>query len=355
MTELFTRLTFNENDWIVPSGHPWKKSNQGKTNIPYENQYGFGHEEWIFNTRYYVESFQYGYIRGLRRFHAHDNKVDRVHLYTVQKEAQQKLIYYLGFINDVHLLDDDWETTFPKVAKVYNEYSESVKEEVEKSKGDKAGLSKDEFIPVVRFKVENAFLYDEPILVKNFPLERYKRFQPYRITNEILDIFSFVKIEKSGLPFKFTAGKANQTERYNRYSSSSEKSIIKTHSKIVDRLEEFLKPAYSLKKENISIEKTRFKGNIADIVTIETDRSISIYEVKTNVIARRNIREALAQLLDYASHSENVKINKLFIVSPCRIEEDDIAFLKELKRVIKHSISYISFNDEVKPSFIIYE
>ncbi len=353
--ELFTRLTFNENNWIVPSGHPWKEKNQGKTNIPYENQYGFGHEEWIFNSRYYIEGFQYGYIRGLRRFYTPENKAERVHLYTVKKEAQEKLIYYLGFINDVHLLDDNWELTFPKVAKVYKEYSQLVKDEVEKSKGDKAGLSKDEFIPVVRFKIENAFLYDEPIVIKNFPLERYKRFQPYRITNEILSIFSLVKIEKRGLPFKFAPGKASQTERFSRYSSASEKSIIKTHSKIVDRLEQFLKPNYSLGKENISIEKTRFKGNIADVVTIETDGSISIYEVKTNVIARRNIREALAQLLDYASHSENVKINKIVIVSPCKIEETDTAFLKELRRVIKYSISYFSFNDEAKPIFTIYE
>lgn len=87
--ELFTRLTFNENNWIVPSGHAWKKENQGKTNIAYENQYGFGHEEWIFNTRYFIDEFQYGYIRGLRRFHSPKSKVDKVHLDTVKKNLKK--------------------------------------------------------------------------------------------------------------------------------------------------------------------------------------------------------------------------------------------------------------------------
>lgn len=232
----------------------------------------------------------------------------------------------MGYINDVLLLDDDWRTTFPKVAKIYNEYIQLAKEEVEKSKGDKTGLNKDEFVPVVRFKIEKAFLFDEPILVKNFPLQIYKRFQPYRITDKILDLFSRIKIEKPNLPFKFTPGKASQTERFNRYSPASEKSILKTHSKIVDSLEQFLRPSYSLANENISIERTRFKGNIADVVTVEKDGSISIYEIKTNIITRKNIREALAQLIDYASHPGKMKINKLVIVSPGKIEEDDNSF-----------------------------
>jgi len=242
MTELFTRLTHNENDWIVPSGHSWKKENQGKKNIPYENQYGFGHEEWLFNARYRVEGYQYGYIRGLKKFHNENNIAERVHLYTVKREGSVRLVYYLGFINDVQLLDEDWEIKFPKVSKIYKEYAEAVKSEVKKSKGDKTGLSKDGFIPVVRFKTANATLLGKPMLLKRFPLNKYKRFQPYRITKEIHEVFTAVIIEKEITPFFFNPGKASQTERFNRYSSASEKSVIKIHSKIIDRLElvEFL-------------------------------------------------------------------------------------------------------------------
>lgn len=355
MNELFTRLTFNENNWIIPSGYPWKKVHQGKPNIPYENQYGFGHEEWLLNTRYLIDGYQFGYIRGLRRFHSPDNIVDKVHLYTVKKDDSEKFIYYLGYIENVQLLGDNWVKDYQKAKRVFNEFSNITVDEVEKSKGDITGLAKDEFIPVVRFKTENALLFEEPILIENFPLFRYKRFQPYRITDEILAIFSNVPLEKKRLPFRFNPWKVSQTERFTRYSSASEKSIIKIHSKIIDKLEQFLKPDYSLSQENISIETTRFMGNIADVVTLESNGSISIYEIKTNVLARKNIREALAQLLDYASHSVNVKVNKLVIVSPSKLDDNDFAFLKELQKVIKHPISYYSFNEESKHNFKIYE
>ncbi|MGN6802694.1 MAG: hypothetical protein ACTHJN_12410, partial [Ginsengibacter sp.] len=85
------------------------------------------------------------------------------------------------------------------------------------------------------------------------------------------------------------------------------------------------------------------------------DGSISIYEIKTSIITRKNIREALAQLVDYASHSGRMKINKLVIVSPGKIEKDENKFLKELRRVINYPIFYFSFNDGLKPRFTIYE
>jgi len=61
------RITWNEFNWEKPSGHFWTKENQEKSNVAYENQYGFGHEEWLFNPRYRVNGFQYGYVRGVEK------------------------------------------------------------------------------------------------------------------------------------------------------------------------------------------------------------------------------------------------------------------------------------------------
>jgi hypothetical protein len=347
---IFTRLTFNENDWIIPSGHPWTVVNQGKPNIPYENQHGFGHEEWLLNPRYNVDGWQYGYIRGLK---SSQGTVDRVYLYTVKKEEGYNTVYYLGFINNVETIGNTWRSMFPIIASVFDDYIPSVIEEVEQTNGNAQILIDDPFNPVIRFRIEDINILDIPKVIEGFPLARYKRFQPYHITDEILNLFENEITLVQQDTFTFNSGKASQTERFNRYVNASSKSVIKTHSKIVDHLENYLKKEYSLIRKNLSIESTRFSGNIGDVVTLEPDQSISIYEIKTTLNLRKNIREAVAQLLDYSSHCNGRKINKLIIVSPCFLDEKGERFIESLNAVIRHKIYYMQYLENELPAFIV--
>lgn len=347
--ELFTRLTFNENEWIVPSGHPWSKDKQGNPGVSYENQHGFGHEEWLLNPRYNIAGWQYGYIRGLRRVH---EKVDRVYLYSVNKDNGKNYIYYLGFLNNVEILDDNWGIKFPIVKKVFNDYSPMVIEEVAQTNGNSLAFKQDPFIPVIRFNKDGNSLLDKPRLLDFFPLNRYKRFQPYQLTDEILKLFTHGIASKKDFEFRFTPGKASQTERFNRYVGPSSKAVIKKHCKIIDALENFLQPDYSIKKKNISIERTRFNGNIADLVTLKSDKSAIIYEIKTSLNLRKNIREALGQLLDYASHGGNFEVSKLVIVSPCKLDDEGQLFLKSLRKAIRYPIDYFEYSEVSDKKFI---
>ncbi len=87
MTEIrLMRITWNTNNWEIPSGHYWSKTNQGKTNIAHENQYGYGHEEWLFNARFKINGFQYGYLRGVDRLPQNLETIDKVYLYTINTE-----------------------------------------------------------------------------------------------------------------------------------------------------------------------------------------------------------------------------------------------------------------------------
>lgn len=348
--ELFTRLTYNENDWIVPSGHLWKKSNQGKKGIKFENQFGFGHEEWLLNTRYNIKGYQYGYIRGLRRYNK-SGLINKVHLYSIKAEEERpqiKTVFYIGFISAVELLDADWRKKLPEVAKVYDEYEEICKQEIQKVGGDIKSLGMDEFIAVVRFRLENAELNTtHPVIIDNFPFQKFTRFQPYEMTPSLRELFTR-KPDTGNYEDEvvFAPGKASQKQRHQRIITASEKAVIKQHCIIVDAVEKYLKPEYSLKKGNISIEKTYFRGNIADIVTIEADKSITIYEIKTNAAARKNIRDAIGQLLDYASHAGQQKVIKLVIVSPAQLSGKDEHFLKVLQKTIRFSLEYWWYNTE---------
>jgi len=349
---LFTRLTYNENDWEIPSGHLWSVTNQNNPNIAYENQHGFGHEEWLFNPRYNIAGWQYGYIRGLSRVH---QDIQRVYLYTVRKVNGQKLVYYLGYLNNVEVLNEDWDEMFPEASQAYKDYFLSTITEVQQINGNSTVLHNDSLRPVIRFRTEDSESLDTPELVPLFPLHRYKRFQPYQITDEILELFENGTEVYDSTSFIFNPGKASQTERFNRYVGASSKSVLKTHSRIIDQLEQYLGSNYSVKRKNLSIEKTRFNGNIADLVTLEADNSISIYEVKTSLNLRKNIREAIAQLLDYSSHSNGTKIRKLVIVSPCELDNRGEEFLESLNSLVQLDIFYMQYQEGGKTGFISNE
>ena len=54
-----TRLTWNSNNWNLPSGF----SNKSVKNENYETDSGFGWEEWLFNSNYVLDGYQYGFIQ----------------------------------------------------------------------------------------------------------------------------------------------------------------------------------------------------------------------------------------------------------------------------------------------------
>lgn len=356
---IFTRLTFNKNRWIIPSGHKWNAINQGNNNISFENQFGFGHEEWLFNPRYQIDGYQYGYIRGARLLSEEIDFVDRIYLYSVMKNNGERVVYYVGYINNVQILGDDWREVFPAIAEVYDEYAQTVIQEIENVNGDIEGLGWNEFFPVVRFQTSDAYLLDEPRVVHRFPLNIYKRFQPYQANDNIISILQGGE-NVPNLPLSvFLPGMAIQNDRFNRYTSASEKAVFKAHCKIVDGLVEFLRDNYSVAQGNISVEMTRFSGNIADVVTLEIDGTYTIYEIKTSISARKNIREALAQLLDYSSHPGDMIINKLVIVSPAALNEADSAFLINLRDRVRCPISYLQYielnNDGINVNFNVNE
>ena len=186
---LMTRLTHNDNYWNVPSGHPWQLDDQGNADLPHEDQYGFSHEEWLFNTRYHIGGFQYGYIRGLRDYPGCDSYgiLDRVYLYSVQGE--QASVFYIGYITEVQLLGPDWPTQLRDVADIYEGHEQMLFQEIREAGGDPGALDHQGLVPVIRFRMNNVFLAEAPVLLPDFPLDQYGGFDAYPVTPELEQLF----------------------------------------------------------------------------------------------------------------------------------------------------------------------
>lgn len=341
------RLTWNTNSWVVPCGHKWKKSNQGKTNVAHENQFGFGGEEWLFNPRYEINGFRYGFIRGAEGL-SKLKMVDKVILFTINQNTSERFL--IGEINQLEIIVNN-ETALKAAEDLMDKYYSVMRKELKMVDADLNGFHKQGFLANVRFKVNNINLYNKLLPVPNLSKEKYRRFIPYKIYGGLEQtIDSYLSESK----FIFRNGIASTTTKYSKTSKKSIKTVERIHSEITNDLIEFLKPSYSVEKKNISVEKTSFGNNIADIVLKHTKDNISIIEVKTSDNVRRNIREALGQLLDYALWHSEIQVLELIIVVPNILNEREISLFEKIRSLVGLKLSLwrwdgsaINFNDKI--------
>jgi hypothetical protein len=338
------RVTWNENSWELPSGHNWSKEKQGDSNTAHENQYGFGGEEWLFNTRYNIKGFQYGYIKGLSEISNLD-KINIAYLFTINPETKDRLL--IGKLKNIEILND----ISSLASKTYDSFKGEMVDELKEVNADASKFKVHEFYPVVRFKMKDAEIFNVPRIINELKKgNKYNRFKPYIVDEKLQEIIDEIMVS---VPFVFIPGKRrNDNSEHLRKFSRRTANVKGLHSKIVNELEKYLKPEFSINLNNISIEKTLFGENIADVVTLNNDKSLSIYEVKTSYNTRYNIRDAIGQLIDYALWHQDIKIKEIIIVAPSLINEEHSEYVRRIKAHIKLTIKFLKYQADLEEKFI---
>lgn len=327
------RLTWNTNGWETPIQHKWKKENQGKSNIAYENQYGFGGEEWLFNPRYIREGYQYGYIRGITLLEKGVNTIDEVILFTHNQDSHQRFL--IGKILKLEILLPGHEG-HQIGNRLFDHYRSDMRIDLKEAKADLSGFT-EEFIPCVRFKPSDSELFDSLIPIPELKGRQYNRFMPYHIEGHLENILNG-KIQSQH--FRFIPGISKNTKSFKRETNASSNFVKRVHSSITDDLVKYFAPEYSVTNENISVERTPFRENVADIVLQHNNKSHTIIEVKTSTNARKNIREALGQLIDYGFWFNDIRLREMIIISPAQLGSNEMSYLKRVQGIIKAKISY---------------
>ena len=157
------RLTWNSNNWETPCGHSWHPKNQRNSAIAYENQYGFGHEEWLFNERFRIGGYQYGYIRGVNNLSEDVEFLDQITLYTIRDDKQRCLV---GNIHNVEIIEG-YEEEEEKIENLIASYMPSMLDELKKVNADYDRFKNDYLLPNVKFKWDEADLFNEPFSFLN--------------------------------------------------------------------------------------------------------------------------------------------------------------------------------------------
>jgi len=344
------RLTWNDNGWEFPSGHDWKLGNQGNSNVAYENQFGYGHEEWLFNRRYQLGDYQYGYIRGVSHMSAEAEVVDQIVLYTINPNDKER--YLIGEINNVTIiegLDDEMAVAEP----LFLEYIDDAVEELDVVEADSQNLINGYLLPNVKFRWSDVTIFNDPIPTPYLKSASFNRFQPYKIDGELEDAINSGIADATSLVFQ--SGKAKTTGNYTKNISGGKKKVNRPHSQITDDLYDYLKKVRGYSPDDLSAEKTRVGGAIIDFVTREKS-GLRLFEAKTSSTALRNIRQALGQLFEYAFLDENAQIVGLVIVGPADLTDVESNYLNKLKDILGVKLEYWAYQrsaKQLKDRFII--
>lgn len=339
------RLTYNTNDWVKPSGHNWKVQNQGKSDVAYELQFGFGGEEWLLNPNFTLKGYQYGYIRGVEDLTADTRLINKAYLFTIERTTSER--YLVAEL--IHLEILRIGAAFNQGKKLFDQYHTQMVNDLKKVDADLKGFGNN-FYPNVRFKLEEAKIYSEPISVPGLKGDKYNRFLPYYVDSNLL------KILTESLPedkFVFKPGIAKNTETFTRTQEAKESTVSRLHTDITNDLVNHLSPEYTVSMKNLSVEICEFGSNKADVVLKEKNNSYTIMEVKTSSNARKNIREALGQLLDYAYWYDHFKIKSLIIIAPNSLTVIEKEAFVRLKAALNVNLQYWQYRKGEKEKFSV--
>lgn len=309
--EKVARLCWNTNGWRRPSG----KGGKSKSNDSYEKEMGFGHEEWLLDdSKVMPDGYHYGFLEQLRlKTDMHIDKVYDIHLFTMSQSSSQKI--YIGCLRNAICVSQE------ESIKTYNYYrKKGWINEMQQDVSFVDGKVED-FDPSImfniKFKFEDANIYysNQPILKPESVGHRYK------LMNK-KDKFGFEKGRNGKI-------KVLDTNIFERNIEGGKIKIDPLHKKIQNAVVGLLQNDYS----NIQLEKgtddgTRQRVDIKGFSKIENEWHF--FEVKT-MSAKRSIREALGQLLEYA-HYPNVDFaQKLFIIGPEPPDEEDKSYMQLLR------------------------
>lgn len=306
--EKIARICWNKNNWKRPSGSEGKSKNDET----YESEVGFGHEEWLLDDSriYKPNGYHYGFLEQLRikanRSDKHVGQNYNIHLFTRTPDDQK---VYVGCIKNAIVVSKEESR---RVYEYYekNEWIASMKEEILY-----AGGKVSDFDPEQMFNVKFKFA-DADLNLSNMPI----------LNKECIKCDRYVLMDmKSDLRFETDEeGNTKFLDTANRVRIIKNGKIIidPRHQKIQNALCRLLEEQY----KNISLEDEHvdLKG------IFKKTNEWHYYEIKTDS-AKKCIREALGQILEYAHYPNKDKASCLYIVGPQKPDKYDLMYMKKLR------------------------
>ena len=333
------RLTWNDNGWVKPSGLEGK-SDDKKT---HEGEYGYGHEEWLFDTSKLIDGYHYGFLEPIRKEQqAYENKTYNVWVYTIDKLTKKR--YWIGEIDGVEVLDND-EAERIKEFYINRGWHQEMESQIIQSGANANGFSDWKGVDLfnVKYLPSNLKLNDSYFeLPKEHNVYKQHRYS-FAGYDEKLELSNANKgfIFNSELEEKNNEDNSIGSTKYIREQRAIELTYL--HKAISDALKVKLKVQFG--NENVKTEvNAGYGNNKIDLVVKHQDEFI-FYEIKSYNSSRTSIREAVGQLLEYCAWTNSRNASKLVVVSQLLGDTEDAKiYIKHLRDTFGIPIYFQTFD-----------
>lgn len=335
------RITWNTNGWIKPSGKTGKS-----TNPSFENENGFGHEEWLFDGDKVIDGYKYGFLEPINKYRSkYEGQVFDLILYTRESESQK--IFWVANLKDVEVLQPE------ESEKILAHYKKEGWYDEMKADLYNLNLDSDELDTWIKEGAEHLFNVKFKVSQLNeIPTELIPVLDEIEIPSTrytLLDISAEVQekikqICKTG--FSFDDSGSEEAELGTKSKRTARKKEIELELKHNILQKEFLKYLQNkYGKEKVKRECTAYGASRIDI-TRKTDKGFIFYEIKTYNSLRNSIREGMGQLLEYCLYPSVQEAEGIVLVSHVAPSEELKNYLNHIKNFIKLPFSYIHFDIE---------
>lgn len=174
-----TRICWNKNQWVSPSGPEGKSVDKNS----YEVDPGYGHEEWLLDLDKTISGYKYSFLQGVNTpKKSHQGKVFRISLYTVNNG--KKLC--IGHINEVECVTREQAQAAVEKFKLHGWFGEMAEQLEEIGLDTSNVIEKDPLLNFnIRFKPDSLVIYESPKDVTDvYASPRYKLFDEISVISE---------------------------------------------------------------------------------------------------------------------------------------------------------------------------
>lgn len=342
--ERVSRITWNENDWVLPSGEIGKSKASGL----HEADYGYGGEEWLFDTSKIIDGYHYAFLEPINKQHqAFAGKVYDIHLYTIDSVSKSR--YWIGLIKNTEVLTK-LQASFAKERYQRNGWLQQMKQQIEDIGGDTTGFMTKKPLDIfnIRFRIADLIREGYPIeipdgnAVLGYTRYAFTNFKPGMIEQEPIvpsHGFTFIATgdltaeDLTDLPVKPRTAPPKPAE--NRYQ----------HRKMSLKLTKLLKDTHGTNKVTRE-HPAGFGGKLIDIVRVDEDDRNIFYELKTYNDLMSSVREAIGQLLEYAVWTDQLRAKEWIIVTHLPLTDPVKTYLKHIRSTYTLPVNYQQYVHE---------
>lgn len=299
----------------------------------YEAEFGYGHEEWLFDRSRIIDGFHYAFLEPLNvESGKHYGKVYDISLFTINGSGQK---LYVGDIrNAICISKDDAE----KAYRIYdkNVWIKEMADDVRRVGADPAVFVENlpKYIFNVKFRFEEVKELDELEEISNDDINiSTNRFKLLSKKNDFLINKEVVDDESEG---------EDRNEAPRKTVFKKEVEYDPYHSKMQNALKRLLKESYKDEYDKVDIEKSRI-----DIKARTKSKKWHYFEIKTDT-PKNCIRSALGQIMEYAYWPDSDRAEKLIIVGRSPLDNDAVRYIGYIRNKFHIPVYYRSLDIDKK-------